>query len=66
MSVSSGQAEDADAEVAETDELPADANVPAEGLGKRVRRPNTMYSDFWKHANDNDEDLEVPGVGMPV
>ena len=60
--VSSGVAEDADAEVAGTDDVPADANVSAEGSSKRVRRPNVRYAEFWKHANDKDEDLDVPGL----
>jgi hypothetical protein len=56
--VSSGEAEDADAEIAVIDEEPD----VVEGLGKRTRRANGKYSDFWRHANDKDEDLHVPGL----
>jgi hypothetical protein len=53
--VSSGTAEDVD----------ADMTVGAEASGKRVRVPNTRYSEFWRHANDKDEDVDVPGVLLP-
>ncbi|KAJ7214478.1 hypothetical protein GGX14DRAFT_563291 [Mycena pura] len=51
---SSGDAEDVDAEIV----------VPDEGelaAGKRKRRPNQNYADFWRHANDKGDDLDVPG-----
>jgi hypothetical protein len=53
--VSSGAAEDAD----------ADMTVGAEASGKRVRVPNTRYSEFWRHANDKDQDVDIPGVLLP-
>ncbi|KAJ7648154.1 hypothetical protein B0H17DRAFT_1103343 [Mycena rosella] len=45
--VSSGVAEDVDAEVAGTDDVPANANVSAEGSSKRVRCPNMRYTEFF-------------------
>ncbi|KAJ7744394.1 hypothetical protein B0H16DRAFT_1463270 [Mycena metata] len=51
---SSGEAEDADAEIAE--------EAMDEPMGKRKRRANPRYADFWRHANDKDEDLDVPGL----
>ncbi|KAJ7337690.1 hypothetical protein DFH08DRAFT_1015038 [Mycena albidolilacea] len=33
-----------------------------EGSGKRTCRANAKYADFWRHANNKDEDLEVPGL----
>ncbi|KAJ7793503.1 hypothetical protein B0H14DRAFT_3498028 [Mycena olivaceomarginata] len=58
--VSTGDAESLDAEVAV--EVPADAEAIPEGENKRKRRPNTRYADFWRHANDIDEDLILPGI----
>ncbi|KAJ6556738.1 hypothetical protein DFH09DRAFT_1084445 [Mycena vulgaris] len=63
---SSGEAEDADAEVAATDDMPIGADVPAGVSGKRIRRANLKYTDFWRHANDKDEDLDVPGLKYTV
>jgi hypothetical protein len=57
--VSSGMAEDADAEIAAPDDTPGDV---AEGSGKHKHRPTTRYGEFWRHANDKDEDLDVPGL----
>jgi hypothetical protein len=57
--VSSGEAEDADAEVAAVEII---GEPEKEGPGKRTRRANAKYTDFWRHANDKDEDLEVPGL----
>jgi hypothetical protein len=51
---SSGEAEDIEAEIAVADE--------DEQMGKRKRRANPWYADFWRHANDKDEDLDVPGL----
>jgi hypothetical protein len=45
--------EDTDADV---------AAVKTEGSGKHTCCANTKYADFWRHANDKDEDLEVPGL----
>ena len=39
--------------------------VGAEASGKRVRVPYTRYSEFWRHANDKDQDVDVPGVLLP-
>jgi hypothetical protein len=36
--------------------------VETEGSGKRTRCANAKYADFWRHANNKDEDLEVPGL----
>ncbi|KAJ6483383.1 hypothetical protein C8R45DRAFT_1099650 [Mycena sanguinolenta] len=60
--VSSGQAEDADAEVELG--MANGAGAQAEGSWKRKRRANVRYAaaDFFRHANDKDEDLHVPGV----
>ncbi|KAJ6602902.1 hypothetical protein B0H10DRAFT_1958045 [Mycena sp. CBHHK59/15] len=61
---SSGEAEDADANISE-----AEAEVVDEPAGKRKRRANARYADFWRHANDNDQDLDSsyatrkPGCG---
>jgi hypothetical protein len=52
--------EDLDAEVAV--KVPADAEVIPEGKNKCKRRPNTRYADFWRHVNDMDEDLILPGI----
>lgn len=64
--VSSGEAEDADAEVEETDDTPAAADAKTEVWGKRTRRPNLLHTNFWRHANDKDEDLEVPVAACVV
>ncbi|KAJ7791450.1 hypothetical protein B0H14DRAFT_3160852 [Mycena olivaceomarginata] len=58
--VSTGDAEDLDAEVAV--EVPADAEAIPEEENKHKRRPNKRYADFWRHANDMDEDLILPGI----
>jgi hypothetical protein len=52
--VSTGDAEDVNAEIVVEDEP---------GQSKRKRRPNTKYAaaDFWRHANDQDEDLDELG-----
>ncbi|KAK6974495.1 hypothetical protein R3P38DRAFT_3378568 [Favolaschia claudopus] len=59
--VSSCEAEDIDAEVA-APEASAGGDAEGEGSGKRRRRPNVRYAgpEFWRHANDNDEDLAAP------
>ncbi|KAF8144267.1 hypothetical protein K438DRAFT_1782998 [Mycena galopus ATCC 62051] len=33
-----------------------------EAAGKRKHRPNQQYAAFWRHANDRDDDLDVPGL----
>ncbi|KAJ7301861.1 hypothetical protein DFH08DRAFT_827157 [Mycena albidolilacea] len=53
--VSTGDAEDLDAEV--TVEVPADTEAIPEGENKHKRRPNMRYANFWRHANDMDKDL---------
>jgi hypothetical protein len=53
---SSGEAEDADTEIAVADE-----NV-VEATSKRKCHPNARYAEFWRHANDLDEDMDVPGL----
>ncbi|KAJ6548992.1 hypothetical protein B0H19DRAFT_1074777 [Mycena capillaripes] len=53
---SSGEAEDAEAEIAVAGD---DVGEP---MGKRKRRPNAQYANFWRHANDRDDDLNVPGL----
>jgi hypothetical protein len=47
-------AEDVDAEIVAEDK-------PRQS--KRKHRPNTKYAaaDFWRHMNDQDEDLDEPG-----
>lgn len=50
----SGEAEDIEAEITMAEE--------DEPTGKRKRRANPRYADFWRHANDKDEDLDVPGL----
>jgi hypothetical protein len=57
--VSSGEAEDTDAEVAAVKIV---GEPKTEGSGKCTHRTNAKYTDFWRHANDKDEDLEVPGL----
>jgi hypothetical protein len=57
---SSGEAEDADADISEAEE-----NVVDEPTGKRKRRANALYADFWRHANDKDE-VELLYLPMPI
>ncbi|KAJ7700515.1 hypothetical protein B0H16DRAFT_1749045 [Mycena metata] len=51
---SAGDAEDAEAEIV----------VAEDGVetGKRKRRANPKYADFWRHTNDSGNDLAVPGM----
>ncbi|KAJ7342571.1 hypothetical protein DFH08DRAFT_811652 [Mycena albidolilacea] len=58
--VSTGDAEDLDAEVAV--EVLADTEAIPEGENKHKRRPSMRYADFWRHANDMDKDLILPGI----
>jgi hypothetical protein len=60
--VSSAQAEDIDAEVAAVEDIAGDGETELEQSGKRMRRANVRYAEFWRHANDKGEDLEVPGL----
>ncbi|KAJ7347605.1 hypothetical protein DFH08DRAFT_809341 [Mycena albidolilacea] len=34
-------------------------------LGKCIHRPNTLYTVFWRHANDKNKDVDVPGIDVP-
>ncbi|KAJ7358293.1 hypothetical protein DFH08DRAFT_802127 [Mycena albidolilacea] len=51
---SAGDAEDAEAEIV----------VAEDGVetGKRKRRANPKYADFWRHTNDSGNDVAVPGM----
>lgn len=60
--VSSAQAEDIDVEVAAVEGTAGDGEIELEQSGKRMRRANVRYADFWRHANDKGEDLELPGL----
>jgi hypothetical protein len=59
--VSTGDADDVDAEVLAEDVAPPKDEPAVGGPSKRKHCPNTKYTDFWRHANDKDEDLVVPG-----
>jgi hypothetical protein len=38
------------------------ATVEQMGPGKRKRKANTLYREFWRHNDDSDSDIE-PGAG---
>jgi hypothetical protein len=40
----------------------ATSTVEQLGLGKRKRKANTLYREFWRHNDDSDSDIE-PGTG---
>ncbi|KAJ7936241.1 hypothetical protein B0H13DRAFT_1853610 [Mycena leptocephala] len=35
-----------------------------EGSGKHKRCSNTCYKAFWRHANDKNEDVDMPGIDV--
>jgi hypothetical protein len=39
-----------------------DGETELEQSGKQTRRAKVRYADFWRHAKDKGEDLEVPGL----
>jgi hypothetical protein len=63
--ISTGEAENADAHIAATEDMALAGAADGEGSGKRKRRPNTRYEAFWRHANDKNEDVDVPGIDVP-
>ncbi|KAJ7879810.1 hypothetical protein B0H13DRAFT_2278810 [Mycena leptocephala] len=63
--VSSGDAEDIDAELPA--EETSDEEAAPKGRGMRTRRPNTKYAgEFWRHTNNKDQDIPVPGIELPL
>ncbi|KAF8151891.1 hypothetical protein K438DRAFT_1778709 [Mycena galopus ATCC 62051] len=63
--VSSGDAKDVDAELPA--ENTSDEKAAPKGRGMRTRRPNTKYAgEFWRHTNNMDQDIPVPGINLPL
>ncbi|KAJ7798378.1 hypothetical protein B0H13DRAFT_2391626 [Mycena leptocephala] len=63
--VSSGDAKDVDAELPAEDT--SDEEAAPKGRGMRTRRPNTKYvGEFWRHTNNKDQDIPVPGIELPL
>jgi hypothetical protein len=60
--VLSVQAEDIDVEVGAVEGIVGDRETEHEQSGKRTCHANVRYANFWRHANDKGEDLEVPGL----
>jgi hypothetical protein len=60
--VSTGDVEDVDTEILAEDVAPPEDELAADGPSRRKHCPNAKYADFWRHANDKDEDLVVPGI----
>ena len=53
-----------DEDAVESGPVASSSNVQVEqlGLGKRKKKANTLYREFWRHNNDSDSDIEL-GTG---